>query len=101
MGVLGAVVGDALISSLEALAADDSVIARTLTMLEPSQQGVDVGHSGTRESLDALVAAGALGLESVQTLKSLGESIISPSANAGLGSVTAVQVAYARAEKWL
>jgi len=96
MSELGPVMADTVLNKLEAVAAADSVVARTLAMMQPSEGGIDCGHAATRAQIDALQTAGVLNSTEASALKALGEETISPATNAGLGEITAPQVNYAR-----
>ena len=96
MGDLGPTMADIILSKLETVASSDSVLKRVVDMLSPSQGGINLGNPHTIAQIDALVVATVLTVEEGDALKSLGEEVVSPAVNAGLGVVKLGHIEEAR-----
>lgn len=71
MGDLGPVLANTILTKLEAAAPGNAILARSLTLLEPAQGGLDLDHPATQAQMDALQGAGVLTAEEVAALKAL------------------------------
>ncbi len=70
---LGPAAAETILQKLEAAGAANPVVKRVLGWLLPSEAGVDITHSSTRDQIDALVSASVLSLSEGAALKGLGE----------------------------
>lgn len=84
MADLGANEADAILTKLDAASQSNSALKRALKMLSPSEGGVDIGGGVARGMVDQLKVNGVLTEEEANSLKSLGEAVVSPCENAGL-----------------
>lgn len=98
MADLGPTQADALLTKLEGIATQNSMVARVIKMLDPNQGGIDIGLAATRAAIDGLVTAGALSNSDSTALKSMGEETVSPAVNAGFYGVTLGDIQFARAQ---
>lgn len=89
--------GEAVLQALEAAAQANAIVARAMKWMSPDQQGIDVGHAGTRAVLDALVGAGVLTAAQATHLKGLAERTVGRAEELGLGVVYEGHVVKARA----
>lgn len=97
---LGPAAAETILQKLEAASAANPVVKRVLGWLLPSEAGVDITHSSTRDQIDELVSASVLSVAEGAALKGLGE--VSRSYGESLGllgpgeSITAAQIAALR-----
>lgn len=96
MGQLNPVMADDIMTRLEAAAQADSVIARVVKMMQPSEGGIDVGNIYTQASINSLVTSLVLTQEQADAIIGLSEKIVSPAENAGLGIIRQGEVEFAR-----
>ena len=99
-GDLGPAAAETILQKLEAASASNPVVKRVNAWLLPSEAGVDVTNTSTREQLDALAAGGVLTAGEAASIKALGESVQSKGEQLGLlgaaEAITAQQVAALR-----
>ena len=68
---------EAFIAKLEAAAVGNTILARIIRWLKPSEQGVDAGHPFTRTVFQALRAADVITVDELSQFKRLAEITIS------------------------
>ena len=99
-GDLGPAAAETILQKLESASASNAVVKRVNAWLLPSEAGVDVTNTSTREQLDALAAGGVLTAGEAASIKALGESVQSKGEQLGLlgaaEAITAQQVAALR-----
>ena len=99
-GDLGPAAAETILQKLESASASNPVVKRVNAWLLPSEAGVDVTNTSTREQLDALAAGGVLTAGEAASIKALGESVQSKGEQLGLlgaaEAITAQQVAALR-----
>jgi hypothetical protein len=72
LALFGPVDGEALLQALATAATQQPVLQRILRWMQPSEQGIDVGHTATRAMIDSLTD-GVISDEQAATLKALAE----------------------------
>ena len=83
-GDLGPAAAETILQKLESASASNAVVKRVNAWLLPSEAGVDVTNTSTREQLDALAAGGVLTFGEAAAIKALGESVQSKGEQLGL-----------------
>jgi hypothetical protein len=97
MAELGPVMADAILTKLEAAAAQSPLINRTLLMLRPSEGGIDVALPAVVGQLNALVSDFLTQAEA-DSVSALAQQLVSPAKNAGLPIITEGDIQFARTQ---
>ncbi len=72
LALFGPEEGEAVLQALSAAATQQPVLQRILRWMQPSEQGIDVGHTATRAMIDSLTPA-VLSVEQAAALKAQAE----------------------------